>query len=105
MPPEELAAFEGTAKAPGNYRLPMVLLAVVAGYPSLATMLLSQLRHSKNADWDSFFDLAENSEVAQAEDWSGMTTRLREVCAAEKAPFPQQRITKLLDHVERYSFN
>lgn len=105
VPPQELAAFEGTAKAPGNYRLPMVLLAVVAGYPSLATMLLNQLRQSKNADWDSFFDSAENSEVAQSEEWSGMTTRLRKVCAAERAPFPHQKITKLLDHVERYSFN
>jgi hypothetical protein len=51
--PESLAAFEGTADAPGESRAPMLLLAVICGLPNLAPDFLARVHEAagENKSW------------------------------------------------------
>ena len=49
LPPEDLAAFEGTAASPGEFQAAMFLLAVVAGYPQLSAWLFKGFDNDQTA--------------------------------------------------------
>ena len=97
----ELDQFEGTAAVPGDFQLPMLLLAAVIGEPAAAAVLFPLYRsRALAADrswWNSFAD----QEYKDAE-------RLqREVAALlESAQFPTDASALLewLPRVARYSF-
>lgn len=44
LDPEELPIFEGTASSPGEFRAPMLLLAILTGFPHLSVGLFGAIR-------------------------------------------------------------
>jgi hypothetical protein len=44
IPPRELAGYEGSPAEPGEYRVVMLLLAVVCGFPNVAPTFLARLK-------------------------------------------------------------
>jgi hypothetical protein len=44
LDPDELSIFEGTASSPGEFRAPMLLLAILTGFPYLSVALFGAIR-------------------------------------------------------------
>jgi len=44
LDPEELSIFEGTPASPGEFRAPMLLLAILTGFPYLSVALFGAIR-------------------------------------------------------------
>jgi len=104
VPPAELASFEGTAKDPGGYRMALVLLAIVSGYPNLAPRFLQQLRDqsrvaSGKSTWSKFLDhcialAAEEqarAQLDQAKTRAGATAKEQAASTTRKSPTRRMR--------------
>jgi hypothetical protein len=66
LDPEELLIFEGTAFSPGEFRAPMLLLAILTGFPHLSVVLFGTIRDQNPLSFSPsafFSDIAAQSIV------------------------------------------
>lgn len=127
LPADDVAGFEGTADAPGSYRVVLVLLAVVTGFPNLASPFLHRLHRwmqqaDETEDWAVLLnvlaeplvpaderDSADLVTEAQAAAWQGLVQRLRTASQDDFVPFPAADLHTILadwvPRIARYSFS
>ncbi len=99
----------GTAEEPGDYHLPMFLLAVTSAFPSLARYWLPWLKDRKQVQWKlTAEDIAslklEHSDTTDGEDWDRLCSSLNKLELPEWSA-PATDLVKLwVPRVMLYSF-
>ncbi|MEK1895288.1 MAG: hypothetical protein AAAB20_18785 [Rhizobium sp.] len=99
----ELAEFQGSIAVPGDFQLPMLLLALLVGEPLVAAKLFPQfLGHARDghADWWAV-DWSSISEMAGAE---RIQRQVSEIAGVSSFPRSPAGVTRWLPEVARYSF-
>ncbi|HMG68885.1 MAG TPA: P-loop NTPase fold protein, partial [Chitinophagaceae bacterium] len=102
---EDLANFEGSAELPGEFQLPMLLLAILTGTPSLASKIFPKLKEGATEG----IGIKDSLEQADADDKkSGWNDLLRRdvLSIVERSWFPNdiRLLAAWLPKVSRFSF-
>jgi hypothetical protein len=107
MPVKSLGAFEGTAEAPGDFRLPMLLLAMLMGAPDESAEVFPamwQAARGGRGAADILRDLAglvkESSEELRV-----LAAKVRPVAAGHSFPATAKLMVYWLPRVARFSFD
>jgi hypothetical protein len=98
----QLARHEGTNELPGDFRLPMLLLALLVGRPAESVQLLPQFLRNAQADSEPFWAYREDATLsAEAE-----KVRTEVAALAEEPGFPRspELVIEWLPRVARFSF-
>ena len=96
-------------KEPGEYRIPMLLLAVTSAYPSLARAFLEALEIGEHAEWNlsavEFGKLSDrNQEMADIRDWELLVKRLQKLVLPGWPRPEKESLARWMPRVARYSF-
>jgi hypothetical protein len=98
VPAEKLRDFEGSGASAGDYRIAQVLLAVMAGYPSIAPEFLRRLLRAarRRENWESFRVtlLGPGQPAAKSPARRKPTGSRRGGASAESASAPKERSGK-----------
>lgn len=104
LPRTELRSFEGTLGVPGNFQLPMLLLALLVGRSTLAANLFPQLLMSAREGRPDWWDEGWAIKAFSAED-RHLPEQLNEIMEAPYFPRSRDLVLTWLPQVARYSFN
>jgi hypothetical protein len=108
--------FEGTREAPGSYRLVLLLLSVVAGYPNVAPRLLLRLAATAKQPtltWAGFVKQCRATltssgpevEFGDSSEWRDLCDGLDRVSRTDLAPRQVAALYPWIPRVARYSFS
>lgn len=99
----------GTGDAPGEYRTPLIMLAVASAFPALARPWLSWLYHNPKAKWlmetGDIASLATmNADTTDPVDWERLKQALSRTSLEGWAGPDTSPVLKWIPRVARYSF-
>lgn len=112
---EAVQRFAGTKEAPGVYQVPLILLAVVTGYPSQAARFLAEVDSwldgveaegdGSEQRWSDMMEALKEAEDAGDGAWESLTGTLEQVTSAGQwQPFTPRTMRRWALRVSRYSF-
>lgn len=105
VPLEQLDSFEGTEHAPGMFQVPMLLLAVMIGMPSVAATLFPEL-HGRIAKGESPVEALTASGPSGVRSGvpAAQMEKVREIAADSTFPNSPEAFLYWLPRVSRFSF-
>ena len=103
LPRGELVAFQGTERVPGDFQLPMLLLALLVGQPALAGELFPQLLLRAREGQEDWWQSGWVADAITAEE-ARLRAQLDELVDAPYFPRSPALVVRWLPQVARYSF-
>ncbi len=100
---KDLALYEGSAELPGNFQLPMVLLALLTGLPEHAPVLFESLSRTGGETIPAIFTRA-MQETKGFSPGERAKSRLEELVTAGNFPSDKTLLADWLPRVARFSF-
>jgi len=105
--PLQFAQFEGTAFQPGEFRVAMVLLASLTGFPRETAQLISLVMKSPAESSDDFFVSAESELIRMGFDSPNtkqLAKRINAIIGDWQPPVPMELFVRWAPRVARFSF-
>ncbi len=103
LSPDEMAAFEPDSRGGGSYRVTLLTLAVIIGYPLIAEDFFEELQHHTGR-LSAFARTIEKkySDGPSGRDWRELMDKLQKFC--KKHSISAAEMSECIDLVARYSF-
>ncbi len=104
LPPADLPSFEGTAQLPGEFQVPMLLLAIVIGAPAEAVTLFPAARAAALQRRDPVTLLQQPSGANDPPAAQALRAKLSSIVTAAGFPHSPDLFLEWLPRVSRFSF-
>lgn len=101
---EDLPPFEGTTLLPGDFQIPMLLLAVMIGTPAEAAMLFPKLQRHAASGGEVTGALRDFGQLKLAAPLNALEEKIRPVVTDDRFPDNSAEFLKWIPRVSRFSF-